>query len=80
MAKNFVGGAQARHQHNRNKKDIFKHYAKMNEGELKSQKSHLTKHIAKYSKQGIHTTPEHMQSIKYHLKGAKARAIESRAK
>lgn len=63
---------------NRDRKNIFKHYAKMGEGELKSQESHLKKHISDYSKQGIHTTPEHMQSVKYHLKDAKAKALKAR--
>lgn len=40
----------------------------MDEPQLKSEEKNLKSHIAHYSKQGIHTTPEHMQSIKYHLK------------
>jgi len=79
MGKHFLSGAAARHLHNRDKKNIFKHYGKMSREELDTAEKRLKAHIAHYSKQGIHTTPEHMQSIKYHKKNPKVSAL-SRAK
>ncbi len=47
----------------------------MSESQLKGELGTLKKHTAKYSKMGIHTTPEHEQSIKYHLSNSKGRAL-----
>jgi hypothetical protein len=60
----------------RDSRNIFKHYRGMSESQLKGELGTLKKHTAKYSKMGIHTTPEHEQSIKYHL-SAKSKALRA---
>ena len=61
----------------RDSRNIFKHYKGMDESKLKSELSNIQSHTKKYAKIGIHTTPEHEQSIKYHLK---AKQIASKMK
>lgn len=61
----------------RDLKNIFKHYKGKSEHELKGELSNIKRHTKEMKKIGIHTTPAHEQSIKYHLSSkAKHKALE----
>lgn len=57
---------------------IFRHYRKMSESQLREAGHRLERHTAKHSRIGIHTTPEHKQSIEYHLRQAKSQALKKK--
>lgn len=64
--------------HKSDSKKIFKHYSNMPESELENKLKNIKKHTSRMSKIGIHTTPEHEQSIKYHLAEARTKAIKKK--
>ncbi len=54
---------------------IFKHYRNMDESKLGGELSNIKSHTQKMKKMGISTTPEHEQSINYHLSLAKKKSM-----
>ena len=59
----------------RDLKNIFRHYKGMSSSKLKGELSNIKRHTKEMKKIGIHTTPAHEQSIKYHLSASKSKAL-----